>query len=150
MEIRFLRKAMYPKEIVMKREVGLWIDHHKTVMVTMANETEETREIRSNIEKHVSLGGILSANKGNLSVMSTAEDVGDRRYGNHLNGYYDGLVSLLRNADSIWIFGPGEAKVELQKRLENKNLGGRIVQVETVDKMTDRQIVAKVRQHFQR
>ena len=39
----------------MKREVGLWIDHRKTVMVTMANETEETREIRSNVVKNLSL-----------------------------------------------------------------------------------------------
>lgn len=80
--------------------------------------------------------------------MSTAEDVGDRRYGNHLNGYYDGVVSLLRNAEAIWIFGPGEAKVELQKRLELQDLGARIISIETVDKMTNRQIAAKVRDHF--
>lgn len=133
----------------MKREVGLWIDHHKTVMVTMVGEKEETREIRSNVEKHLSLAGVMTAKKVNLSVMSTAEDVGDRRYGNHLNGYYDGVVSMLRNADSIWIFGPGEAKAELQKRLELQDLGARIVSVETVDKMTDRQIAAKVRLHYQ-
>jgi hypothetical protein len=30
----------------------------------------------------------------------------------------------------------------------NEGLGGRIVGIETVDKMTDRQIAAKVRQHF--
>jgi hypothetical protein len=133
----------------MKREVGLWVDHHKTVMVTLTNETEETREIRSNVEKHLSLTGVISAKKVNLSMMSTAEDVGDRRYGNHLNGYYDGVVSMLRNADAIWIFGPGEAKVELQKRLEHQALGARIDPLETVDKMTNRQIVAKVRQHYQ-
>jgi hypothetical protein len=46
------------------------------------------------------------------------------------------------------IFGPGEAKGELKKRLESNNLGGRIVGIETVDKMTDRQIAAKVRQYF--
>jgi hypothetical protein len=133
----------------MKREVGLWIDHHKAVMVTMANEKLETREIRSNVEKHLSLAGVVPANKVNLSVMSTAEDMGDRRYENHLNGFYDGVVSMLRNADSIWIFGPGEAKIELKKRLEYQDLGARIVNVETVDKMTNRQIAAKVRQHFQ-
>ncbi len=82
--------------------------------------------------------------------MSTAEDVIDRRYGNRLSRYYDGVATLLRNADSIWIFGPGEAKDELKKRLEHQDLGGRIDRVETVDKMTDRQITAKVRQHFQR
>ena len=133
----------------MKREVGLWIDHHKTVMVSVVNEKEETREIRSNVVKHIRLSGGLSPKKPNLSTMSTGEDIGDRRYGNRLNGYYDGVISLLRNADSIWIFGPGEAKVELKKRLEREELGGRIESVDTVDKMTDRQIAAKVRQHFQ-
>lgn len=133
----------------MKREVGLWIDHNKAVMVTVINDKEETREIRSNVEKHVSLSGVLPANKVNLSEMSTAEDVIDRRFENHLSGYYDGVISMLRGADSIWIFGPGEAKSELKKRLEREELGGRIISVDTVDKMTDRQIVAKVRQHYQ-
>src|SRR5512135_3127492 len=121
----------------MKREVGLWIDHHKTVMVTMVNEKDETREIRSNVEKHVSLSPGSPEMKPNVSAMSTAEDVMDRRYGNHLSEYYDGVASMLRNADSIWIFGPGEAKAELQKRLEHQDLGGRIERVDTVDKMTD-------------
>jgi hypothetical protein len=44
------------------------------------------------------------------------------------------------------LFRPGEAKGEIKKRLESKELGGRIIGVETVDKMTDRQIAAKVRQ----
>jgi hypothetical protein len=46
------------------------------------------------------------------------------------------------------LFGPGEAKGELKKRLERKKMGGRIAAVETVDKMTDGQIAAKVRKHF--
>ncbi len=132
----------------MKREVGLWIDHNKTVMVTVIDEEEETRVIRSNVERNIRLSGGLRAKKTNQSMLSTAEDVGDRRYGNRLSGYYDGVVSLIRNADSIWIFGPGEAKVELKERLERDDLGARIVGLETVDKMTDQQIAAKVRDHF--
>ena len=49
---------------------------------------------------------------------------------------------------SILIFGPGEAKGELEERLEKNDLGGRIVGIEAADKMTDRQIAAKVRQRF--
>jgi hypothetical protein len=49
---------------------------------------------------------------------------------------------------SILIFGPGEAKDELQKQLEGQALGERIVGMETADKLTDGQIAAKVRQHF--
>ena len=58
------------------------------------------------------------------------------------------MVEDLRDAESIFIFGPGEAKGELEKRLASKGLGGRVVGIETVDKMTERQIAAKVRQYF--
>ncbi len=132
----------------MKREVGLWIDHQKTVMVTILDEEEETREIRSNIEKHKRHSASPQSDQPNISPMSTAEDVVDRRFENHLSEYYDGVVALLRNADLVWIFGPGEAKVELKNCLEREEMGDQIVTIETVDKMTDRQIAAKVRDHF--
>jgi hypothetical protein len=46
--------------------------------------------------------------------------------------------------------GTGEAKGELKQRIERNHLNGREIDVETVDKMSDRQIVAKVREHFLR
>jgi hypothetical protein len=61
--------------------------------------------------------------------------------------YYDAVIACIRGAEAILIFGPGDAKGELKKRLESNDLGGRIISIETVDKMTDRQIAAKVRQH---
>jgi hypothetical protein len=57
-------------------------------------------------------------------------------------------MACLRQAESILIFGPGEAKGELKQRLVKGKMGARIAGVEAADKMTSRQIVAKVRQHF--
>jgi len=57
-------------------------------------------------------------------------------------------LPLIHQADSILIFGPGEAKSELQKRFEHKNMKVRIISNETTDKMTDRQIAAKIRERF--
>jgi len=125
----------------MKRQVGLWIDHRQAVIVTVANEGEEIKRITSNMEKHVRFASGSSED-------GSAEDMRDRQFENHLNRYYDDVIAVIRDADSIQIFGPGEAKGELEKRLESKALGGRIVSMETVDKMTDRQIAAKVRQRF--
>ena len=125
----------------MKKEIGLWIDHRKAVVVIISEEGEEVKEIPSNMEKHVRFA---SGNSEDGSV----EDVRDRQYGNYLNSYYDEVIAVIGDADSIQIFGPGEAKGELEKRLESKNLAGHIVGNETVDKMTDRQITAKVREHF--
>ncbi len=125
----------------MKRKAGLWIDHRKAVIVLVTDEGEETRLIESSMEKHVRFASGSSEN-------GSAESTRDRQFASHLDGYYDKVIACIRDAESILIFGPGEAKGELEKRLENKELGGRIVGIETVDKMTDRQIAARVRQHF--
>jgi hypothetical protein len=124
----------------MKEEVGLWIDHRKAVIVTLSGETEEITEIPSNMFKHVRYSGAAQGVKG--------EDQRDRRFSDHLNKYYDEVTSHIRDAESILILGPGEGKGELVKRLHSGGQGARIVGVETVDKMTDRQIAARVRQHF--
>ena len=134
----------------MKKEVGLWIDHRKTVIVSMENEVEVTREIQSNMEKHVRFASGTRSKDPSDNQGSTAEDVRDRQFGDHLGRYYEGIISIIRDADSIWIFGPGEAKVELENRLKHEELGGRIVGIETVDKMTDNQIAAKVRDRYLR
>jgi hypothetical protein len=132
----------------MKREVGLWIDHRKTVIVTEVNGVETIREIRSNMEKNVRFSSGTRSKTPLINKMATAEDMRDRQFSDHLGRYYEGIVSLIKNADSIWIMGPGEAKVELENQLKRDEMGGRIVGIETVDKLTDRQIVAKVRQYF--
>ncbi len=134
----------------MKREVGLWIDHRKTVFVTIENEVEVTREIRSNIEKHVRLSNGTASKDPNSAKGLSAEDMRDRQFGDHLGRYYEGVISFIRDADLIWIFGPGQAKVELGNCLKREDLGGRIVGIETAEKMTDHQIAAKVRDHYLR
>jgi hypothetical protein len=77
-----------------------------------------------------------------------AQDSRQRTLTEHLNIYYDAVTASIHDAEAILIFGPGEAKGELKERLEKHGLGGRIVGVETVDRMTDRQIAAKVRLYF--
>jgi len=126
----------------MKRQAGLWIDHRKAVIVIITEAGEETHQITSNMRKHVRFTG------GSASQDGSTEDVRDRQFGNHLNSFYDAVVAVIRGADTIQIFGPGEAKGELAKRLEHEGVKERILVIETVDKMTDRQIAAKVRGHF--
>ena len=116
--------------------------------MTIENKVEVTREIRSNMEKHARFSSGTQSRASNNSEGSTAEEVRDRQLGDHLDRYYNGIVSIIRDADSIWIFDPGEAKVELENRFKHEELGGCIVGIETDDKMTDHQIKAKVRDHF--
>jgi hypothetical protein len=50
----------------------------------------------------------------------------------------------------LQIFGADEAKGKVEKRLEHEGLRTHILAVETVDKMTDCQIAAKVRRRSRR
>jgi hypothetical protein len=126
----------------MKKQAGLWIDHRKAVIVIVTEAGEEVKEITSHMEKHVRFTG------GTASEDGSTEDVRDRQFGNHLDIYYDAVIAVIRGADTIQIYGPGEAKGELAKRLEHDGVKERILVIETVDKMTDRQISAKVRGHI--
>jgi len=132
----------------MRTKVGLWIDHRKAIVVAVTDKGEERGLIISKVEKQLRRAGD-SPLKGSYESQQVPEsDSRQRTLTGQLNIYYDAVIASIRAAESILIFGPGEAKGELKARLTRRNLGGRIVGMETVDKMTDRQIAAKVRQHF--
>ena len=133
----------------MKTNVGLWIDHRKAAIVAVTDKGEKLRLIVSKVEKQLQRSGKSPRSERYESQNVPADDSRQKRLTGHLNIYYEAVVASLRDAKAILIFGPGEAKSELKKRLEESRLGDRIAGVETVDKMTDRQIAAKVRKYFE-
>lgn len=132
----------------MKTAVGLWIDHRKAVIVDVTDRGETTCLIVSRVEKQLGRIAGLRSRTPFESQQVPSDDRQERRFKGHLATYYDAVIASIRGAESILIFGPGEAKVELRQRLKKDNLGGRIVGIESIDKMTDRQIAAKVWRHF--
>lgn len=133
----------------MRTKVGLWIDHRKAIIVAVTDKGEEIGlVIASKVEKQLQRSGDSPLKGRYESQKVPADDSRQRMLTGHLNIYYEAVIACLTDAESILIFGPGEAKGELKKRLEKSKLGGLIAGVETVDKMTDRQIAAKIRQYF--
>jgi len=132
----------------MNTRVGLWIDHRKAVIVFLTGNDKGVEIIESRIEKHVHPSGGSRSKTAYSPQEVKAEDIRERKYENSLGKYYDEVISRIRGAESILIFGPDAAKDELQKHIMGKELRSRVVRLETTDKMTERQIVAKVRQYF--
>jgi hypothetical protein len=133
----------------MRTKVGLWLDHRKALIVAITDKGEEIRLIISKVEKQLGRPGGKRSTTSYESQLVPADDSRQKTFTGHLNIYYDAVIGCVGDAESILIFGPGEAKSELKKRLERNKLGGRIVGVETMDKMTDNQIAAKVRKYFE-
>ena len=132
----------------MSTKVGLWIDHRKAIVVAMTEQGEKIEEIESGVEKQLQRAGDRPLEGDYEVVQVPADDSRQRDFTKHLNIYYAAVITAIRNAESILIFGPGEAKGELKEQLEKNHLGGYIVDIETVDKMTNPQIAAKVRAYF--
>jgi hypothetical protein len=132
----------------MGTKVGLWIDHRKALIVVVTDKGEEIRLIISKVEKQPGRSAGLRSTTPYEAQQVPADDSRERKFTGHLNIYYNAVIACIRGAESILILGPGEAKGELKKRLVRNKLGGRIVGIETIDRMTDRQIAAKVRRYF--
>ncbi len=134
-----------------KDYVGIWMDHRRAQMFWADREADiTTREITSGFQeegepvdtiepagKFAHGGGVQHAKR-------------DNRRTEQLKRYYKKLAKTLRGAEHIYLFGPGEAKKELAKKLEDDSqLADCVEGVEGADKkLTKNQKAAKVRDFF--
>jgi hypothetical protein len=131
----------------LKAEAGLWVDHREALIVVLSKTGEETKRIQSNVQKQLRRTGEPSVGRFEYQEVA-ADDSRQRAYTGYLARYYDKIIAHLCDAGAVLIFGPGEAKGELKKRFEMEKTGTHIVTMETTDKMTEPQIVAHIRHHF--
>jgi len=130
----------------MDQNIGLWIDHKQAFLIW--HDRKKVEVIPSNLEPRIHASG--STRKGgrynqNLDSELKHEDY----YNNQLSKYYENVIKTIQNADSIFIMGPGEAKLELERKIKkHKDLIQKLLKIETADKMTKNQMVAYVRGVF--
>src|SRR5688572_8281760 len=124
----------------MNDKVGIWIDHVRAVIVFASEGRIRTKTLESDVGARPRYSGQQDGG---------GEKKYEARHGQRLDQYYDEVIGQLGQPDALLIIGPGEAKLELKERLSrSKTLSERIVGVATADKLTDPQVVAKVKEHF--
>lgn len=133
----------------MLKRIGLWIDHKKSLMVILEEKKENIQTIESGVGKHTRYRGATRPKTPYSAQYQQGDDQLDKKFSERLNKFYKDVISKIRGADALLIIGPGEAKFELEKRLVHERAGVRNIRIESADKMTERQIAAKVRKHFQ-
>ena len=124
----------------MNRIAGVWIDHKKAVIVSASEGHVTTQTLESEVAAHPHFGGQQDGG---------GEKKYEERHRQSLERYYDEVVEHLGDPEALLIFGPGEAKLELKERLGRSGTRAQlIVEIETADRLTDPQIVATVKNHF--
>ncbi|OIP70410.1 MAG: hypothetical protein AUK48_13730 [Oscillatoriales cyanobacterium CG2_30_44_21] len=128
-------------------KVGLWIDYRKTIIVSVMEKWEESKKVVSVPEQYAQHSHDSTIQVGCNPLHAPVNHAFKEIFEDQINTYYDEVIANICDANSILIFGSNTAKYELKHRLEANKLGDRIVGIETVDSMTERQISAKVLQH---
>ena len=134
----------------MKKETGLWIDHHQALIVTRLDEQEDIRQVESNIDESIQLTSPSRRRGTGGSYQDATSEVRDKKQEMALDCYYEDVRSHLEGATILLIMGPGEAKYELKRYLTAKGMPDDVITVRSADKMTLAQIVAEVHKHFNR
>src|SRR5512142_2853654 len=101
---------MLSREASMKTKAGLWIDHRKATIVTVTDKGEEMGLIVSKVEKQPRRSGDSPLKGPYEPHRVPAQDSLQRTLTEHLNMYYGAVIASIHDAESILIFGPGEAK----------------------------------------
>jgi stalled ribosome rescue protein Dom34 len=120
--------------------IGIWIDHQRAVLVSVASGQATTKTVDSHVPSHPHYSGQQDGG---------GEKRYEQRHSHHLDRFYDEVVGHLATPTALLIFGPGEAKLELKAHVaRSKALATCVIDVETADTLTEPQIVAKVKAHF--
>lgn len=109
----------------MNTNIGLWISHQKAEIIVAARHQESVSVVWS-------------------QALHGAERASPRK----MTQYYNQIIERIDEASSLLIFGPDDAKCELQTRLDLLRPKARTVNVEESSSMTAREIMVKVRGHF--
>lgn len=131
----------------MTGQVGVWIDHEKALIV--AEGRDAVTVLPSHVRGHTRFSGGGGYPGGDSSQGGASEKRSEEHYRNELTRYFDEVVAAIAGAETVLVFGPGEAKKQLVDRLDHATARPRPeVVIETADKLTDAQVVAHVSKYY--
>lgn len=128
-----------------ERCAGVWIDHNKAFIVDSARGEANWVTIKSEVEsQHRTMGQKGVALPGHLGC--NPESHYQNRREQQLQRHYDRVIDALGDAPAFLILGPGEAGLELWKRMQHRGCReDQLIALEHADKMAISQLGARVR-----
>lgn len=134
----------------MKRQTGIWIDTSKAIIVTLeGGKNEKISEIDSDVENSVYHD--KEGNKGTFSGghHGNSESKFENRKKEQIDFFIKEVLAYVKGADELFVFGPAETKIRLEQKIQDEKLfANKLKAVETADKMTLNEIVAKVKKFY--
>lgn len=131
------------------KNLGVWLDKEKAHIVTIDKEKEKLITISSQVENyHVSGGSGTKFKGGPQDVVQDSKYL--EREKHQLKAYFKEILSQIKDANAIIIFGPAEAYKKFGKEIQDnyKDINTKVKDIKNADSMTINQIKALVRDFF--
>lgn len=133
----------------MNKNTGLWIDHKDALIVSIEGDQAALQHIESGAESHHKPSGGWKAGGTSVAQSVSNEHTDEERRKHQYHAFYQKVIGLLGDSEDIVIFGPGEAKAELAKEIGMiGELHKKVSAVETCERLTEKQLIAKVKAYF--
>ncbi|NLW51154.1 MAG: hypothetical protein GXY85_09995 [Candidatus Brocadiaceae bacterium] len=133
-----------------KPYLGIWLDHREAYLVWIDEDGEtDVQHAEVDQPRHGrSSGRTISGRRGAYGGLPPHADPEEKRQ-IHAHRLYERICRAARTAESIYVFGPGQAKKQLLKTLrEHKDFTGRVRALDSAQKMSEAQMTARVREAF--
>lgn len=128
------------------KTIGVWMDHSEAHLIEP--DKGHVKHFLSPAVSHVHHSGESVVRLGNHRSTNNEHSMHERDQ-TLLHSYYKELAVLLHPYDEIYVFGPTTARSEFANYVEKQRLlAGKKLSTHSADKMTEPQMVAFVKQYF--
>ncbi|NTW52306.1 MAG: hypothetical protein HGB22_06945 [Chlorobiaceae bacterium] len=133
----------------MKKNTGLWIDHKEAIMVVIKDGQATIQHVESGADGHFKATGGWKSGGTAVAQSISSEGKAEEIRKHQFHAFYKEVMHRLEDSTEIAVFGPGEAKTELGNEIKkNKQLQNKVSVIEACDRLTENQLVAKVKAFF--
>ncbi|TAL41915.1 MAG: hypothetical protein EPN92_12275 [Chitinophagaceae bacterium] len=131
-------------------QYGLYIDHRRAYIICVDEKNEMSgEELKSGINTHPRISGETTNKTGLFRHTLNKESQQQNKTNNEFKKFCKQVAGHLKKVNQVFIFGPSDAKHEMQNELESrKSLAGIYTAVETTNKMTLDEAKRFVKSHF--
>ncbi len=132
----------------MKNQTGIWITFMEALLINLEDQQEVNAvHISSDIEtlQDEQVGNFGNYREEAIAASTLSEGLRARQE----QAFFDNIMSDLDDRAELYIFGPAEAKFQLENALlQNNRFSNNILAVESAEEMNTQQKVSRVKQFF--
>lgn len=131
------------------KNTGIWIDTQEARIVALGNGRIHVKVIFSGVSRKLRIAGEKSKKATLGSTGFDFKSSQQRQFQEELKKYYNSVAEHVRDSDNLYISGPADAKIQLEKTLKNSGMDRpNILAVENSDNVTDKQLIANIHDFF--